>query len=261
MRTNRTLTVLTVSLAALAMASAAIAETRYTETETFSQTYSFAATGRVSLDNINGDVRVEVWDANEVRVEAVKKASSLEYLKELKIEVNADSSFLEIETDYPSSDGWGDWGKRDSGKVEYTVTIPRTAEIDSIDLVNGDLTIEGAEGGIRAETVNGSIELAKVAGEVEASTVNGTLRVRLTRLDQLDTVDLQSVNGRIDLGLPSSAPASVRAETVNGKISNEFGLEVNKHKYVGADLTGDLNGGGVRINLSTVNGSIELNRS
>ncbi len=261
MRTQRAVTVIAMSCAVILIASAAVADTRYTETETFSQTYPLAATGRISLDNINGGVTVQVWDANEVRVEAVKKATSLEYLNGLQIEVTSDSGSLDIETDYPSSKGWGDWGNRGSGKVEYTLTIPRSAEIDSIDLVNGSLKIDGAEGGIRVETVNGGIELTSIAGEVEASTVNGTLRVHLTRLDQLDTVDLQSVNGRIELDLPSSAAASVRAETVNGKISNEFGLEVNKHKYVGADLTGDLNGGGVRIRMSTVNGTIELNRS
>src|SRR5882672_1249134 len=43
-------------------------------TEEFHQTYPLNATGRVSIENINGGVRISVWDQNVVKVDAVKRA-------------------------------------------------------------------------------------------------------------------------------------------------------------------------------------------
>ncbi len=60
-------------------------------TEIFDQTYSVDHGGRIGLENINGDVTIEVWDQAEVRVYAVKSASSPERLEALKIEVDASS--------------------------------------------------------------------------------------------------------------------------------------------------------------------------
>jgi len=60
------------------------------------------------------------------------------------------------------------------------------------------------------------------------------------------------------LTLPSDASADLEASTVSGRISNEFGLGVNNHRYVGHDLRGQLASGGTRIRLSNVNGRIEI---
>ena len=38
--------------------------------------------------------------------------------------------------------------------------------------------------------------------------------------------------------------AEIRAETVNGRISNDFGIEVKKGKYVGSSMNGSIGGGG-----------------
>ena len=52
--------------------------------------------------------------------------------------------------------------------------------------------------------------------------------------------------------------ADVRAETVNGRISNDFGIEVHKGKYVGSSMNGAVGAGGPTIELETVNGAIHL---
>src|SRR5262245_2580567 len=47
-------------------------------TEEFHQTYQLSPTGRVSIANINGDVHINVWNQNSVKVDAVKRAYSQE---------------------------------------------------------------------------------------------------------------------------------------------------------------------------------------
>ena len=43
-----------------------------------------------------------------------------------------------------------------------------------------------------------------------------------------------------------------------GGISDEFGLPVTRHQYVGHSLHGQLGGGGTLVKLSNVNGTIEI---
>jgi len=233
--------------------------------ETIDKNFPLSAGGTVSLENVNGDVTIEVWETPEVWVQAVKSASSPELLEALHVKIDASSSAVRIDTEYPSSrrsdDRDHETSKRDSGwhcKVEYTLTIPRTAVIDEIDLVNGNLLIVGVEGGMEAETVNGNIVVRDAAGDASLSTVNGGIEFFADRLDFGERIDLETVNGTVDLYLPASAGAEIRAESVNGRLSNDFDIEVHKGKYVGSDFKGTVGGGGARVDLETVNGSITV---
>src|SRR4029077_3915270 len=69
--------------------------------EEFHQTYPLNATGRVSIENINGGVRIAVWDQNEVKVDAVKRAYKKERLDEAKVDVNSTPDSIRIRTEYP----------------------------------------------------------------------------------------------------------------------------------------------------------------
>jgi DUF4097 and DUF4098 domain-containing protein YvlB len=231
---------------------------------TVDETYALAPGGSVSLDNVNGDVTIEVWDRDEVRVYAVKSASSQELLDGLEVEIDASSNAIRIDTDYPSSrgtrDGWRDNEERERRhmKVEYTLTVPRSAVVDDVDLVNGNLLIAGVEGGVDADTVNGNIVVRDGAGEASLSTVNGGIELYLGTLGTSERVDLETVNGSIDLYLAPSVGADLRAESVNGSLSNDLGIPVSKGKYVGSSFSGSSGGGGARVDLETVNGSIEV---
>lgn len=227
--------------------------------ETFDQTYSMSMDGRFSLENINGDVEVEVWDRAELRIEATKTAPDNRLLDELLIEVDQNGNSISVETDYPNT-SWKDRGFNGGHlEVEYRITMPRTAAISEIDLVNGDLTIVGVSGGVHAECVNGDLELKRVAGAIEASTVNGNLEIQSDG-DGSDDMELSSVNGKVHLSLPSSASARIEVDTVHGRISNDFGLEVIKGEYVGRELSGTIGAGTGRIEIDNVNGGVTIAR-
>jgi DUF4097 and DUF4098 domain-containing protein YvlB len=232
--------------------------------EMIDETVALSPNGEVSLDNINGDVTVEVWDSAEVRIQAVKEASSQDLLDGLRVEIDADGDSVRIDTDYPSNkrsrdyDHDHDRGERRHMKVEYTLTVPRTARLNGVDLVNGNLMIVGVEGGIEAETVNGSIVVREAAGDASLATVNGGIELYLDRLGSGEDVDLETVNGSIDLYLASSAGADIKAETVNGRLTNDLGIDVKKGKYVGASFAGSVGGGGSKVDLETVNGKITV---
>jgi len=231
---------------------------------TVDQTFALSPGGVVSLENINGDVTIEVWDRDEIRVYAVKTASSPELLDALKVEIEANADAVRIETDYPSSRDLHDEGRdhdtreRRHMKVEYTLTVPRFAVIDDVDLVNGNLLVVGVLGGADAETVNGNIVVRDGEGATSLATVNGGIELYLDRIADSGQVELETVNGTIDLYLSPSIGADIRAESVNGTLSNDLGLTVSKGKYVGSSFKGSIGGGGTRVDLETVNGSIKV---
>jgi len=225
-------------------------------TEVFDQTYAADHGVSVGLENINGDLTIEVWDQPEVRVYAVKRASSQERLSALNIEVNASSRGVFVDTHYPNSRDLSYETRHGHSEVEYTLSVPRFAVVEDVDLINGDLLIDGVEGGISADTVNGTIVVRGGAGEIELETVNGGIELELGSVVN-DDVSLSSVNGTIDVFTTGSA--EIRAETVNGRISNDFGIDVKKGKYVGSSMNGVIGGGGPVIDMETVNGTIHLN--
>lgn len=233
-------------------------------TEEFHQSYPLSATGRVSIQNINGDVHITVWDQNEVKVDAVKRAYQRERLDEAKIDVVNTAESVRIKTEYPErNQTFSDQAPRrynNPATVDYTLTIPRKARLDSAELVNGSLEIEGAEGDVEAACVNGQVKARGLVGEVKLSTVNGGVEATMTRLDDSKAVSLKSVNGGIVLIIPANANAQIKASTVHGGITNDFGLTVNDGQYVGHDLSGQIGSGGPRIRLSNVNGPIAVKR-
>ena len=113
---------------------------------------------------------------------------------------------------------------------------------------------------MRASLVNGRVKANDLSGEVNLSTVNGSIEVNAARLAESKGVTLNSVNGPIVLSVPSDASAQVRASTVHGPITNDFGLTVEEGQYVGRNLTGQIGSGGPRIRLNSVNGPIAIKR-
>ncbi len=224
------------------------------ETEEFHKTYPLNADGTFALTNVNGQVQIKGWDQNSVQVDAVKYADDKEYLQELRINVSSSPAAITIDTKYPEH------MSNHEARVEYTVSIPRGARIRKLDLVNGKLTIEGVRGDITASSVNGTVEITGAAGELRLDSVNGKVNASVAQLGR--SVKLSCVNGTLNLTLPSDVNANVKASTVNGNISNDFGASVEHARYgPGASLDAQLGSGANDIHMSTVNGSIHLLRA
>ncbi len=229
-------------------------------TEEFHQTYPLSPTGRVHISNINGDVHINVWDQNSVKVDAVKRAYSQERLSEATIKVTNTEESVRIKTEYPQNRTYGGNGDNTAASVEYTLTVPRGARLQGAELVNGSLDIEGLQGDVNASLVNGAVKAERLGGEVKLSTVNGRIAVNASGLENAKGVALNSVNGAIELVVPSGAGANVEANTIHGPITNDFGLTEEKGQYVGRNLRGQIGSGGPRVRLNNVNGSIAIKR-
>jgi len=221
-------------------------------TEEFHRTVPLPSNGRVSLGNVNGDVTITGWERNEVQIDAVKKAGNQQKLDEAKIEVDAGSDYVRIRTRYPENHT-----NNNPASVTYELHVPRTAQLDSIDLVNGSLDVSQVSGEVRSSLVNGSTKIHDLAGRAHLSSVNGAIAATYRTLDNVSDIELKSVNGAVRLGLPSAPNADVTVSTVNGGITTDFPLTV-QGKFMGRHLDGRLGNGGTRIEISNVNGTVHI---
>jgi Toastrack DUF4097 len=229
----------------------------YAYTEKLSKTFPLKSAGRLSLENVNGDVRISTWERKEVSVEATKFATSQDRLDDLEVHMDAEGDHVRIRAEFTRETSWHH-GHGEGARVDFEIKVPATIPIDEVALVNGDLDVDGLSGRVQASCVNGTLTATELSGDVDLSTVNGTLEVTFEQLDASASIKLQTVNGTVDVTLPKKVGARVRASTVNGSIVNDLGLTVSKHDVVGASLRGTVGDGGASINVDAVNGTIRI---
>ena len=240
------------ALVAMILAPSAYAVSGNNVTEEFHKTVPLNANGRVSLENVNGNVEITGWERNEVQIDAVKSARDQQRLDEAKIEVEGSGNAVSIRTRYPE-------GRTNDNpaSVHYTLHVPAGAQLDKIALVNGSLEVSQVHGEVDANLVNGKLKAHDLAGRAKLSTVNGGSDVEYRSLANVSEIEISAVNGSINLGLPASPNAQVSASTVSGSIKSDFPIQVESG-FVGQRLSGTLGSGGTRIDLSNVNGSTHI---
>lgn len=231
------------------------------EQERFEQSYPITANGRVSVSNVNGPITVEAWDKNEVHLEAVKTADTKEALAEVKFKIDTRPDSFSVETDYDDwrrrQNGWKNHGKL---QVQFRLSVPRGAVLDEIETVNGSVTVSNFTNLTKASAVNGDVIASNLRGAANLSTVNGEVVADFDRLETGSRIALSTVNGRVNLTLPSDVNATIKADSLNGDIRNDFGLPVRKGQYVGRDLFGRIGSGDVQVRLESVNGPLIVQR-
>ncbi|MFQ5649696.1 MAG: DUF4097 domain-containing protein [bacterium] len=236
-----------------------------THRETFEQTYPMRTGGKVVVSNTNGEVVVDTWERDEVRVvaEKVVRAGSSrearEIMERVRIHIKHEDDFLEIETDYPRfHDGFWNalFGRGINVTVSYRITAPRELDLH-VSTVNGKIRVSDLRGKIGAHSTNGSIRIIESRGQIEAKTTNGRIEAELVDYDQDEDMYFKTTNGGIEVSFPRDFRAYIEARTTNGRVRTDFPMKV-KGEMSRRKIRGEINGGGGRIVLHTTNGGIRI---
>ena len=252
------------SISALHEPIPSVQPTPLAETERIEKSFPLTANGRVCVSNVNGSINVVAWDQNEVKLVAVKSADTKERLADVDIKIDARPDYISIESDY-GDDNWKRnsdrrWRDNDKVVVEYELSVPRGAVLNEIETVNGSATVANFTNVVKVSAVNGTVRATNIRGTAELSTVNGEVFADFDRLAPGSKITLETVNGKVNLLIPSDSNATLKAESLNGPITNDFGLPSRRGKYVGNSLHGRLGSGEVAISLESVNGSLTVKR-
>jgi hypothetical protein len=150
------------------------------------------------------------------------------------------------------------WDRDDDDvSLEITVRVPEGVKVD-VSSINGGLDISGATSVVEAHTVNGGIDARSSGGPVNASTVNGDIDVRMGTVGT-GNLDFSTTNGSIEVTVPDGLNADITMRTVNGSVGSDFPMTVNG-RISPRRIAATIGRGGMRLELSTVNGSIDLRR-
>ena len=225
----------------------------------FKQTYALEQTGTISVENIDGSIRIYCWNEPEVKLEAIKKAYSAERLSQIAIDVAATPKSLTVKTKFPPQPGW--WSFRDrSGTVDYTIIVPQTVKITNMALANGDLVIEGLRGGsATASLSNRRIAAHNSFGDLHLRAGNGALDIFYDWWEEmLFSLDLAITNGGIRAILPGAAKINLDAKTVNGSITSNCEKNRFEEGRVKTLQTSTFGESAPKWKLRSVNGNIRL---
>src|SRR5262249_20339572 len=185
------------------------------QTERFSRKVRIGNDGRVSVDNIAGNMTVTVGGGDEVSIEAVKRTRGPKSeLADVYIRVSEGPGRVDIRTDHERNYRYRD-GNGDHVSVDYTLTVPASAAV-SLHSVSGDLRLTGARGTVRLDTVSdvapsaatlrieparstpGTVTLTGAApeGDLTASSVSGNVVARSLKARG---VTLNTISGSVNL--------------------------------------------------------------
>jgi hypothetical protein len=236
--------------------------------EPFRWSGQVAAGQSIEIKGVNGEIKAEPASGGEVEVVAIKRGRRSDP-SSVSIKVVPHANGVTICAIYPSDDAdqpntceAGDGNGRSNVRnndvnVKFSVRVPTGVAFVGR-TVNGEISAMSLSSNVDSRTVNGSIKLS-TTGYAQARTVNGEIIAKLGNVNWADSIEFKTVNGGIDLDLPSSLSTKIEADTFNGDISSDFPLAV-LGKVSRRHLSGTIGGGGREMLLKTLNGSIRLRR-
>jgi hypothetical protein len=225
---------------------------------------------RIEVIGVNGSIQAtDARGGGNVIVTAVKTAGRRGDPAEVRVEMVSHAGGVTVCVVYPSLEGRaanecraggaGQNNSRDNDtRVDFTVQVPAGIGL-AARTVNGSIEAQGLQSDTEATTVNGSVTLS-TAGSARATTVNGSINAAMGQAVWPNGAKFTTVNGEVTLRLPPAINAQVRVSTVSGGIRSDFPLQVStdpgpKH------AEGVIGGGGQRLDVTTVNGQVNLLRN
>ena len=234
--------------------------------------------GLVKVNLMTGGIVVKGYDGKEVVVEArlrgaiagKKENKKSEGLKHIEI---ATTGLTVEEENNVVSVNTGPMGRT----VDLTLQVPTATSLKLGCMNDGSIVVEKVEGEIEANNLNGPVTLTNVSGVVVAHSLNGEVLTQMEKVTPDKPMSFSTLNGDIDVTLPSDLKAKVKLETQNGEIYSDFeiGLERSprppavedgrkeggKYRIVfDKGVVGSINGGGPEIQFKTVNGNIRIRK-
>jgi hypothetical protein len=216
-----------------------------------------AAGARVSVEGINGAVKIETSDTHTAEIYIERTAKSAEALQRRKIIIESTANSLKIRGEKGDAGFISRmFGSSPAEKVH--LKLPRAIALVTQG-VNGAVTVGEIDGPVEVHGVNGRVDIAQATGTAEFHGINGNISVALKRLEK-EGISLNGVNGNIDLRLGEGVSVDLEAHGMNGHVSSDlpdFVLEEARHGNYHARV----GTGGNSISANGINGNIRLSRA
>ena len=158
--------------------------------------------------------------------------------------------------------------------TDFDIQVPLKTNLKLSLVNNATLTVSDIDGELELENVNGPITLINVGGSVVAHTVNGKVTATLIRVMPDKPMAFTSLNGGVDVTLPSSVKANFKLRSDNGDVYSDFDIQLRPNASaaqtrrdggklrieVNNAIYGAVNGGGPEFEMRTFNGNVYVRK-
>ena len=177
--------------------------------------------------------------------------------------ISEDSNRVKISSDSPNR------------SITFEIEAPARANLKLHTVNGGEIVVENIEGELDVSNVNGGITLTGVGGSVNAGTTNGSVRATVTRVAAERQMAFTSLNGTVDVTLPSTTKANLRLRSDNGDVYSDFDVQLAPSAPVvqesrgsngryrisrNRSIVGAINGGGPEFELRTFNSNVYVRK-
>ena len=197
--------------------------------EILERTYAVDPAARLKISNLSGSISIHGADTEQLALRATKKATSVAALKNINVNVAAETGSISISTSALPGKKGSFMGANNI--VDYDLVVPRTMKIARLELDNGTVLIEGIKGeDIRANVVDGELAVRNCCGDIQLAVANGALDLSFEDCGpEPFSAEAQIIHGNARVSLPRRASFHARAQTTSGKIVNDFADMVDVH--------------------------------
>jgi len=229
--------------------------------EVVEKVYTIEPNTSISIHNRDGAILVYGSDNQQMRMRAVKRAYSRERLNQIAIDVSTKPGAVSITTKFPPKPKWGLSDR--SGTVDYTVVVPDTASVSTLELNAGEVLLDSTGGPeVRARLNDGRIFARNCFTNLDLALRRGTLTLTYDWWEQEKfSAQVNVGQGNTWVFLPTEAAFRLVAEAAHGKIANDFNdLPVPAKSFVrGMKIDQLVNGGtSATIQVRVEKGDIKI---
>jgi len=214
---------------------------------------------RLDVEADGGTIVVNAWERNEIRVQAAHSSRTFVEITRTR------NGTIQVESEA---------NRGPAGITDFTIMVPATLALD-LEGMYTDITVEGSNATVEAETVQGSITIRGGRGTVRASTATGEILIESAE-GNIDVesaasdIRLVNVSGDVvaesaggDIVFESSRATTVDAGSTGGRIQYHGTFQAAGRYFFGS------HGGSVMLvvpegtaatfNLATIHGSVTTN--
>jgi hypothetical protein len=198
----------------------------------------------VNASVLNGSITVKSYSGKDVIVE-MEAAPGPEQPAPRGLQVGEEDNTIIVKLDPPAF-----------GKLVISVPVETSLKLKTN---LGPITVEGVSGEVEAESVNGEITLTGISGTVVADSTNSAIKVTMDRVDPAKPMSFSSLNGSIDVTLPTDRMANLKWQTGDkGIYLYSKGASSGPMRGKGRIWPGGNVKGNAEISFYTLNGTIYL---
>lgn len=143
------------------------------------------------------------------------------------------------------------------GEMKYTMKVPMGLNVDYTNKANSGerFYAHNVDGEIVVSTNYANVELVDVSGPLSIKSVYGSVEAIFDQVAQKNAISLYSTYDFVDVSVPADTKASVDIYTPYGGIYTDIDVNIAKHDGMRSvsskKLEGDVNGGGVVMNIKS----------